>query len=176
MSWTLRLCKLPHCVPLALSFSQDKCSSPRSTNEIIPNVSPCIQSLSFTLCISSLNGLVLLIHKNNLSRVVAIDFSKIKGSTENLCSPFTCPLRASCVDEVYKAAWIESRLDNLYLALLPIIIVHHYLLKDFPLLLKQVKSAFSLSLSLSLLGKQYSCQYAILPTTHYIHLSVQRKN
>lgn len=88
---------------------------------------------------------MLLIHKNNLSEMVAIDFSKIKGSTKNLCSPFICPLHASCVDEVYKAAWIGSQLDNLYLALLPIIIVHHYLLKDFPLLLKQVKSAFSLS-------------------------------
>lgn len=158
----------------ALSSSQNKPSSPRSINEITPNVSPCIQSLSFTLCISSLNESVLLIHKNNLSEMVAIDFSKIKGSTENLCSPFICPLHAGCVDEVHKAARIESRLDNLYLALLPIIIVHHYLLKDFSLLLKQVKSA--LSLPLSLLGKEYSCQYANLPATCYIHLAVQRKN
>lgn len=43
-------------------------------------------------------------HKNRLSEMVTIDFSKIKGSTENVCSPFICPFCAGCVDEVYKAA------------------------------------------------------------------------
>lgn len=168
----LRVCKLLSTLGLwALSV-------PHRTNPTLPqeykwNHPKCLTpyaNLSFTPCISSADNSVLLIHKNNLSEVVAIDFFWDKGQHWEPVFTFYLP-------SLWQLCWwsLQSSLNGKS-ALLPIIIVHHYLLKDFPLLLIQVES-LSLSFPLSLpplLEKQYSCQYDNLNTICYTHLSVWR--